>query len=55
MLNRLLALRLAIDCFLSLPAQKDLTNFKMVNVKWLILQEYAKILEVNVHSSHSLS
>ena len=55
MLNCLLALRLAIDCFLSLPAQKDLANFKMVNVEWLILQEYAKILEVNVHSSHSLS
>ena len=55
MLNRLLALRLAIDCFLSLPAQKNLTNFKMIDVEWLILQEYTKILEVNVHSSHSLS
>ena len=55
MLNHLLALHLAIECFLSLPAQKDLANFKMINMEWFILLEYAKILEVNVHSSHSLS
>ncbi|KIM66647.1 hypothetical protein SCLCIDRAFT_110217 [Scleroderma citrinum Foug A] len=46
MLNHLLALHLAIDCFLSLPVQKDLANFKMVDMEWLILQEYAKILEI---------
>ena len=55
MLNRLLALRLAIECFLSLPAQKDLAKFKMIDAEWFVLQDYAKILEVNVHSSHSLA
>lgn len=55
MLNRLLALPLAIECFLSLPAQKDLAKFKMIDAEWFVLQDYAKILEVNVHSSHSLA
>ena len=50
MLNRLLALRLAIECFLSLPAQKDLADFKMMDMEWFVLQEFEKILDVNVYS-----
>ena len=49
MLNRLLALRLAIDCFLSLPAQRDIAKFKMTDSEWLVLEEYARILDVNIH------
>ena len=50
MLDCLLALCLAIECFLSLPAQKDLTDFKMTNMEWFVLQEYEKILNVNIPS-----
>ena len=50
MLNRLLALRLAIECFLSLPAQKDLVHFKMMDMEWFVLQEFEIILNVNVYS-----
>ena len=50
MLNRLLALRLAIECFLSLPAQKDLADFKMMDMEWFVLQEFENILDVNVYS-----
>ena len=53
MLNRLLALRLAIECFLSLPGQKDPTNYKMVDMEWFVLQEFEVILDVDV--PHSLS
>ena len=50
MLNRLLALHLAIECFLSLLAQKDLANFKMTDMEWFVLQEFEVILDVNVDS-----
>ena len=50
MLNQLLALRLAIECFLSLPAQKDLVGFKMTDMEWFVLQEFENILDVNVCS-----
>ena len=50
MLNCLLALRLAIECFLSLPAQKDLADFKMMDMEWFVLQEFENILDVNVYS-----
>ena len=50
MLNRLLALCLAFECFLSLPAQKDLADFKMMDIEWFVLQEFENILDVNVYS-----
>ena len=50
MLNRLLALRLAIECFLSLLAQKDLAHFKMTDMEWFVIQEFEIILDVNVYS-----
>ena len=50
MLNRLLALHLAIECFLSLLAQKDLAHFKMTDMEWFVLQEFEIILDVNVYS-----
>ena len=53
MLNRLLALRLAIECFLSLPGQKDPANYKMVDMEWFVLQEFEVILDVDI--PHSLS
>lgn len=47
MINRLRALQPAVDLFLSLPTQKDLTKYQMDNTEWFVLKEYELVLGVS--------
>ncbi|KAG2130808.1 uncharacterized protein EDB93DRAFT_1094642 [Suillus bovinus] len=46
MINRLRAMRPAIDFFLSMPNQQDISGHKMTNSEWQVLKDLEKILDV---------
>lgn len=46
MVNRLRALRLAVDWFLSMPTQNDIADHKMTDIEWFVLRDYESILDV---------
>ncbi|KIK19119.1 hypothetical protein PISMIDRAFT_74708, partial [Pisolithus microcarpus 441] len=46
MINCLCILHLPIDCFLLLPAQKDITHYRMSDMDWFVLQEYEILLDI---------
>jgi hypothetical protein len=47
MINRLRVLRPAVDLFLSMPTQKDITHYNMNETEWLVLRDYEEILDVS--------
>ncbi|KAH7904066.1 hypothetical protein BJ138DRAFT_984604, partial [Hygrophoropsis aurantiaca] len=46
MINRLRALRQAVEYFLSLPNQEGLSRYKLSPVEWKVLEDFERILQI---------
>ncbi|KAI5981022.1 hypothetical protein EDD15DRAFT_2160282, partial [Pisolithus albus] len=46
MINRLRVLQQALDYFFKLPAQRDIADYKLEELEWLILQDIELVLEI---------